>query len=147
MTCVDELPQMISAAAGRCMAVTVFEVTARMGREAVAVVAPVSSPPPPGVVGGLLGARNVRPASAFLINSATDYAAGLVCPLLLPDRLPVLLDDRLPADDDVVYTATGERFTALRLRALDLASLLSGKTVDLRIPRPRGSREAVALPH
>ncbi|MFI6324839.1 aminoacyl-tRNA deacylase [Nonomuraea sp. NPDC050556] len=147
MTCVDELPRMISAAPGRCVAVTVFEVTTRMGRGAVAVVAPVSSPPLPGVVGGQLGARNVRPASAFVVNAVTDYAAGLVGPLLLPEDLRVLLDDRLPADDDHVYIATGERFTALRLRALDLASVLTGKTVDLRIPSQRGSREAVALPY
>lgn len=147
MTCVDELPQMISAAPARCVAVTVFEVTTRMGREVVAVVASVATPPLPGAVGGLLGARNVRPAPAFLVNSATDYAAGVVCPLLLPEKLRVLIDDRLRSDEELMYTATGERFTALQVRALDLMTLLSGKTVDLRIPRPRGSREAVALPY
>ncbi len=147
MTCVEELPGAVSAAPERCVAVTVFEVTTRLGREVVATVSSVSAPPKPGVVGGLLGVRKVRPAAAFLVNSATDYAAGLVCPLLLPRSLPVLIDDRLRPDTGPIFTATGERHTALTLRALDLLTLLSGKTVDLRVPRPRGSRQAVASRH
>ncbi|NUR89061.1 MAG: hypothetical protein HOY71_33680 [Nonomuraea sp.] len=147
MTCVDELPGMISTAPGRCVAVTVFEVTGRLGRQPVAVVSTTADPPRPGAVGGLLGALNVRHAPSHLVNSATDYAAGLVCPLLLPRGLPVLIDDRLRADDAPIFTATGERHTALTLRALDLLTLLSGKTVDLRLPHPRGTRQAVASRH
>ncbi|MFI6604360.1 YbaK/EbsC family protein [Nonomuraea sp. NPDC050536] len=147
MTCVEELPEAVSTAPERCVAVTVFEVTTRLGREAVAIVSTVAAPPKPGVVGGLLGVRKVRPAAAFLVNSATDYAAGLVCPLLLPRSLPVLIDDRLRPDTEPIFTATGERHTALTLRALDLLTLLSGKPVDLRVPHPRGSRQAVASRH
>lgn len=147
MTCADELPQTISVPPARCVTVTVFEVSAKPGREAVAVISTAATPPRPGAVGGLLGGRRVRPAPAFLVNSATDYAAGLVCPLLLPGDLRVLVDDRLSTDTEPVFTATGERHTALSLRAYDLVTLLSGKTVDLRIPRPRGSREAVAIRH
>ncbi|MEV0197997.1 YbaK/EbsC family protein [Nonomuraea sp. NPDC050691] len=147
ITRVDELPATISAAPERCVMVTVFEVTTRLGREVVAVVSSVATPPRPGAVGALLGARDVRPAPAFLVNSATDYAAGLVGPLLLPRRLPVLVDDRLAGDAEPIFMASGERHTAVGMRALDLLSLLSGKTVDLRIPRPRGSREAIALRH
>jgi Cys-tRNA(Pro)/Cys-tRNA(Cys) deacylase len=148
MTCVDELPDAVSAAPERCVAVTVFEVTTRIGREVViAVVSLVSHPPRPGIVGGVLGARKVRLASDFTVNSATDYAAGLVSPLLLPDGLDVLIDDRLRSDADPIFTATGERHTALTMRALDLLTLLPGKMADLRTPRVRGSREAVALRH
>ncbi|MEU8246342.1 YbaK/EbsC family protein [Nonomuraea sp. NPDC048916] len=147
MTHADELPEMISAAPERCVAVTVFEVTARVGTEVVAVVSTVAAPPRPGVLCWLLGARDVRPAPAFLVNSTTDYAAGLVSPLLLPDELPVLIDERLRSDTDPIFIATGERHTAISLRALDLLTLLPGKSVDLRIPRPRGSRVAVALRH
>ncbi|MFI6484486.1 hypothetical protein ACIBH1_41650 [Nonomuraea sp. NPDC050663] len=141
MTCVDELPESVLAAPDRCVAVTVFELSTRMGREAVAVVSTVAAPPQPGIVGGLLGARRVRHAPAFVVNALTDYADGLVCPLLLPDELTLLIDDRVPIDDGLVYTATGERFTALALRSIDLLSLLPGKSVDLRPPRAR-----VALP-
>jgi Cys-tRNA(Pro)/Cys-tRNA(Cys) deacylase len=148
MTCADELPEAVSAAPERCMVVTVFEVATRIGREVVvAVVSTVAAPPRPGVVGGLLGVRRVRPAPAHLVNSATDYADGLVSPLLLPESLPVLIDDQLIADDEPMFTATGERHTALTLRAFDLLTLLSGKTVDLRVPPPRGARAAVAPRH
>ncbi|NRQ32701.1 hypothetical protein HII36_12750 [Nonomuraea sp. NN258] len=148
MTCAEELPETVSAAPERCVVVTVFEVAMRIGREVVvAVVSTAAAPPRPGAVGGLLGARQVRPAPAFLVNSATDYADGLVSPLLLPESLPVLIDERLVVDDEPVFTATGERHTALMLGALDLLTLLTGKMVDLRVPRPRGSREAVAPRH
>ncbi|NUP03590.1 MAG: hypothetical protein HOV96_00280 [Nonomuraea sp.] len=148
MTCAEELPETVSAAPERCVVVTLFEVATRIDSEVVvAVVSTAAAPPRPGAVGGLLGVRQVRPAPAFLVNSATDYADGLVCPLLLPDSLPVLIDDRLVADDEPVFAATGERHTALCLRALDLLSLLPGKTVDLRTPRPRGTRVAVAPRH
>ncbi|WP_113701897.1 YbaK/EbsC family protein [Nonomuraea lactucae] len=147
ITGADELPETISAPPERCVAVTVLEATTRIGDAVIAVVSTVAAQPRPGAVGGLLGVRKVRPATAFAVNSATDYADGLVCPLLLPVQLQVLIDDRLQPDTEPIFTATGERHTALSLRALDLLSLLSGKTVDLRIPRPRGSREAVALRH
>ncbi|WP_240506115.1 YbaK/EbsC family protein [Thermoactinospora rubra] len=147
MTCVDELPESVFAAPDRCVAVTVFELSTRVGPEAVAVVSTVAAPPQPGIVGGLLGARKVRHAPAFMVNALTDYAAGLVCPLLLPENLSILLDDRLPGDEEPVYTPTGERYTALAIRAFDLVSLLPGKSVDLRIPHPRGPREAIPVRH
>ncbi len=147
MTCADELPETISAAPSRCVAVTVFEAVTGLGREAVAVVSTVAAPPKPGVVGGLLGARKVHPAPAFVVNAVTDYAAGLVCPLLLPPGLTVLVDDRLKPDNQPIFLATGERHTALTMRAFDLLSLMSGKSMDLRVPRRRGSRQTVALRH
>ncbi|MCW2881822.1 MAG: hypothetical protein JWQ95_5922 [Sphaerisporangium sp.] len=149
LTCADDLPDILHVEPEACMRVTVFEVTTRTSREPVAVVTTVASPPRPGAVGALLGARRVRPAPAFLVNSATDYAATSVSPLLLPEELMVLIDERLadPRDpDDHVYSPTGERRTALRLRALDLLSLTPGKYVDLQAARHRtvrmpGSRE------
>ncbi|WP_219464176.1 hypothetical protein, partial [Nonomuraea rhizosphaerae] len=94
MTRAEELPDAVSAAPERCVAVTVFEVATRIGREVVvAVVSTVAHPPEPEIVGGVLGLRKVRLAPDFLVNSATDYAAGLASPLLLPDDLEVLIDD------------------------------------------------------
>lgn len=113
-----------------CVGVTVFDVTSHTGRNPVAVVGPVSSPPSPGVICLLLSAQRVRTASAFAINAATDYAAGLVCPLLLPDDLPVLVDERIGQVPEV-HTPTGERRTALSLSSTDLLALVPGKSVDL----------------
>ncbi|MEO3873167.1 YbaK/EbsC family protein [Nonomuraea sp. B12E4] len=148
MTCAEELPETLSAAPERCLMVTVLDAVTRFGHEVVtAVTSTVACPPRPGAVGGRLGLRKVRPASTHVVNSATDYADGLVCPLLLPESLPMFIDDRLIADDDPVFTATGERHTALSIRALDLLALLPGKMVDLCGSRPRGSRAAVARRH
>lgn len=144
MTCSEELPEVLSASPATCVEVTIFEVTTRISREPVAVVASVGSPPRPGVIGGILSARRVRPASAFTVNSATDYAFGLVCPLLLPGELKVLVDERLHASSELVYTPTGERRTALLIRADHLLTLVSGKTVDLTLSRSR--REPVTFP-
>ncbi|MFG2071628.1 Cys-tRNA(Pro) deacylase, prolyl-tRNA editing enzyme YbaK/EbsC [Nonomuraea maritima] len=148
MTCAEELPETVSAAPERCLMVTVLEVATRSGREVVVgVTSPVSLPPRPGVVGGLLGARQVRPASSRVVNAATDYADGLVCPLLLPESLPVFVDDRLTTGPEPIFMPTGERHTALAVRGLDLLTLLPGKIVDLRGSRPRGARGAVARRH
>ncbi|MEV4087911.1 hypothetical protein AB0J43_47395, partial [Nonomuraea fuscirosea] len=52
MTCAEELPEAVSAAPGRCLTVTVLEVTTRVGSEVViGVTSPVSAPARPGVVG------------------------------------------------------------------------------------------------
>ncbi|MFD0888810.1 YbaK/EbsC family protein, partial [Streptosporangium algeriense] len=93
---------------------------------------------------GALGARRVRPASAFTVNSATDYAAGLVCPLLLPGGLTKLVDERLTHAGDLVHTPTGERRTALLIQTERLLSLVSGKTIDLAQSRSR--REQATFP-
>lgn len=143
LTCADDLPEILHVDPASCIRVTVFEVTTRNTREPVAVVTTVASPPRPGAVGALLGARRVRPAPAFLVNSATDYAATSVSPLLLPDELTVLIDERVSRigdPDDQVYTPTGERRTALRLRTLDLLSRTPGKPVDLQAARHRTVR-------
>ncbi|MCG5215656.1 YbaK/EbsC family protein [Streptosporangium sp. KLBMP 9127] len=139
LTCAAELPEVIRAAPADCLEVSVYEVDTRIGIEPVAVVASVAAPPALGLLGGLLGARKVRPASAFLVNAATEYAAGLVCPLLLPENLTLLIDERLFDDmsaDRLLHTPTGERRTALSLRAPDLLALVPGKRLDLA-PRSR----------
>ncbi|MCF6468210.1 hypothetical protein FAF44_07320 [Nonomuraea sp. MG754425] len=148
MTCAEELPEAVRAAPERCLMVTVLEVTTWVGHDVVVAVAtPVSSPPRPGAVGGLLRARQVRPARAHVVNATTDYAAGLVCPLLLPESLPMYIDDRLPTDGEPIFTTTGERHTVLSLRALDLLGVLPGKMVNLRGSRPGRPRGAVARQH
>ncbi|WP_225992431.1 aminoacyl-tRNA deacylase [Actinomadura montaniterrae] len=105
--------------------------------------------PPGEAVRRAMGARRVGPARADLVNAVTEYAAGLVCPLLLPESMPLLIDQRLvdgPPGPDVVYTPTGEPSTALGIRGHDLAALCQAKPVDLAavpgVPAPaaRGGR-------
>ena len=138
----SDLPYGLGVPPGACLAVTVFQAVTPLAEEVVAVIAAVDAPPAPGAVGAVCGARRVRPAPAFVVNAATDYAAGLVCPLLPPEHLTVLLDQRLVdslGEADPVYTATGERHTALRIGATDLFTLADAKAVDIQPRRPAHS--------
>jgi Uncharacterized conserved protein len=135
LSAADDLPEILGVPPENCLRVTVFEATYPFGSEPVALIGSVAAPTRPALIAAILGARRVRPAPAFLINSVTDYAADLVCPLLLPDELTVLLDQRLIDSlrpDDSVYSPTGERSTALLLLAHDLFALVGGKAVELR---------------
>src|SRR5690606_15225673 len=118
LTSARNLPEVLHADPADCLEVSVFEVDTRVSREPVAVLAAVATPPRAVIVASVLGARRAYPASAFLVNAATEYAYGLVCPLLLPEERTLLIDERLhsgPASR-VVYTPTGERRTALSIR-------------------------------
>ncbi|QKW40055.1 hypothetical protein HUT06_43500 [Actinomadura sp. NAK00032] len=107
----------------------------RRGRRFLAgVIVPAGGRPPAEAVRRAVGARAVRPAHPDLVNAVTEYAAGLVCPLLLPDSMPLLIDPLLAGGldtDDVVYTATGEASTALGIRGGSLYALCHAKPMDL----------------
>ncbi|MFI0356578.1 aminoacyl-tRNA deacylase [Actinomadura sp. 9N407] len=132
----DELPRALGLPAGRCLATRVLACNdVQRGRRFLAgVIVTAGTSPPAEPVRLALGARLIRPARADLVNAVTEYAADLVCPLLLPDDMPVLIDEgvveALP-QDDVVYTATGEASTALGIRASDLCALNGAKPVRL----------------
>ncbi|MFG1998232.1 aminoacyl-tRNA deacylase [Spirillospora sp. NPDC048911] len=137
----DELPEALGLPAGRCLVTRVYACNNvhRGERFLVGVIVPAGVRPPTERVRLAVGARLIRSARPDLVNAVTEYAAGLVCPLLLPESMPVLIDEEtiggLPVDD-VVYTATGEASTALGIRALDLFALSGAKPVDLRTGRP-----------
>ena len=136
----DELPKALGLPADRCLVTRVYDCEGVYGggRFLAGVIVPAGERPPLEAVGATLGARTVRPASADIVNAVTEYAAGLVCPLLLPETMPVFIDQRvmdaLPADD-VIYTATGEASTALGIRGRTLFALSHAKPADLSIPR------------
>jgi prolyl-tRNA editing enzyme YbaK/EbsC (Cys-tRNA(Pro) deacylase) len=133
----DELPR-AGLPPERCLATSVYAFTGSERCTAgylAAVIVPAGTAVGSESVRRVLGARTVWPARADLINTVTDYAAGLVCPLLLPESMTVLIDRRLVdrlRGDDVVYTATGEPCTALGIRALDLYASCGAEPVDLR---------------
>lgn len=135
----EDLPEALGVPPEACVSVAVFQSVYAFGAERatepVAVVGTVSHPVEPMMVASVLGAVEVRPAPAFEVNAVTDYAAGLVSPLLLPEELTVLVDQRFSEafrPGDTVYTPTGERATALRLRVRDLLAMTAGKSAELR---------------
>lgn len=143
----DELPRALGLPADRCLVTRVYSCDhsrddRHRGRSFLAgVIVAAGERPSADAVRRAVGAGAVRPARAGVVNAVTEYAAGLVCPLLLPDDMPLLVDQRvvdgLPADD-VVYTATGEASTALGIRGQTLYALCHAKPADL-VPRHRAA--------
>ncbi|TDC76268.1 YbaK/EbsC family protein, partial [Actinomadura sp. 7K507] len=134
----DELPTSLGLPADRCLVTRVYSCDGAYGDRFLAgVIVPAGERPSMEAVRLTLGARTVRPAPADVVNAVTEYAAGLVCPLLLPEEMPLFIDQRvmdaLPADD-VIYTATGEASTALGIRGRTLFALCHAKPADLSAP-------------
>jgi prolyl-tRNA editing enzyme YbaK/EbsC (Cys-tRNA(Pro) deacylase) len=132
----DELPEVLGLPARRCLATRVydFSTTSSVQRFVAAVVVEAGFEPLSESLRLVLGARSVRPAPADLVNNATEYAAYLVAPLLLPRSVRILIDQHLlevPHQDGVAYTATGEPCTALGIRTFDLFTLSGAQSVDL----------------
>jgi prolyl-tRNA editing enzyme YbaK/EbsC (Cys-tRNA(Pro) deacylase) len=150
MTWADELPRALGLPPDRCLVTRVYscEGGAR-GRSFLAgAIVPAGRWPSAEAVRRGVGARGVRHAHADVVNAVTEYAAGLVCPLLLPDSMPLLIDRGLvdgPHAGDIVYTATGEASTALGIKADVLYSLCRAKPADLLAPR--GAAPAPGLDH
>ncbi|TDD28963.1 hypothetical protein E1287_31905 [Actinomadura sp. KC06] len=158
----DELPKALGLPADRCLVTRVYSCdgghpsahptghpsghpSGHPRRPFLAgAIVPAGERPPLDAVRRTVGAETVRPARADVVNAVTEYAAGLVCPLLLPDDMPLLIDRRvvhgLPADD-VVYTATGEASTALGIRGRTLYALCQAKPADLFPSPARAARD------
>jgi prolyl-tRNA editing enzyme YbaK/EbsC (Cys-tRNA(Pro) deacylase) len=149
----DELPKALGLPAKHCLATRVYLVDPATQGEPylAAVVVNAGVRIRTEALIGLFGARRVRGAPADAVNAATEYAAELVAPLLLPEDLPLFIEQRAIDNlhgDSVVYTTTGEPRTALGIRALDLFALCGGKPVDLppgtpMLRRARARRSAV----
>ncbi|GAA4239087.1 hypothetical protein GCM10022254_57730 [Actinomadura meridiana] len=139
----DGLPEALGLPADRCLVTRVYACDDRYRDRAFLTGAIVRAGERPSMdaVRRAVGAATIRQARADVVNAVTEYAAGLVCPLLLPDDMPLLIDrrvvDGLP-QDDVVYTATGEASTALGIRARTLYALCRARPYDLfHVPSPR----------
>lgn len=77
-----------------------------------------------------LGMSKVKMADPVTVERVTGYSVGGVCPVALPEQLPVLLDDsmhRFP----VVYAAAGTPHSALPLTMEQLETVTAGEWADL----------------
>src|SRR3954452_10071252 len=130
----DELPEALGLPSSQCVAVRMYEADDNL----VAVCVPAGATPAPSALLKATGARRICLAPVDRINAETDFAGGLVAPMLLPAEVLVLADPTIAARE-VLYTPTGESGTALGIHARDLlvasqarvAALLSPAVVDL----------------
>lgn len=132
----DDLPEVLGLPPFRCLCTRIY-LPYEPGRlytehhPLVAVIVVAGSRPAPSVVADALQVPEVRPAPVDLVNKVTDYAADLVAPLLLPSEVTMLVDQRAADVDEVVYTTTGEAWTALGIQALDLFALCDAKPTPI----------------
>jgi Cys-tRNA(Pro)/Cys-tRNA(Cys) deacylase len=141
---VDDLPAALGLDAG-CVAVRCYLVE-RDGRSSfAAVLVPAGAVPGPAALLDALSARSVRPARPEQVNAATDYAAGLVCPIGLPPGVEVLVDAALE-QAATSYCALGEGGVALGIRTRDLLELVAAPTATLTGPAPGAHGPSACLP-
>ena len=79
------------------------------------------------------GARTLRSARADDVNRLTDFAAPLVCPVLLPDSVTVLADSCV-GHADVVYSPTGDGGTVLGIPSRWLLTASRAAVAELCAP-------------
>lgn len=127
----DELPEALGLAADRCLAVRMYEADDRL----VAVCVPAGTTVAPTALLAATRAGRLGMAPPDRVNTETQFAAGLVAPILLPDSVPLFVDSTL-AGAEVVYTPTGESGTALGIHTTDLLSLTGGRVGPMLTPAP-----------
>ncbi len=77
-----------------------------------------------------LGVSKVKMADPATVKRVTGYPVGGVCPVALPEKLPVLLDNSLHRFP-VVYAAAGTPHSALPLTMEQMEIVTSGEWADL----------------
>jgi prolyl-tRNA editing enzyme YbaK/EbsC (Cys-tRNA(Pro) deacylase) len=151
ITAAEELPSVLGVRAEACVVVHVFETDTRPA----AVALPAGYAVSPSAIARALRANELVAAAPMVTNALTDFTAGLVAPLGLPEDIQLLVDASLGVEP-VLYTATGDGGTALKIRSRDLLRHV-GARVDsfaaphlvpvpgLRLPagRPHGGIAAV----
>lgn len=138
----DDLPRLLDLPVG-CVTVRCYELTRDGGRSGfAAVLVPAGKVPDPASLLEALGARSVRAASADVVNEVTDYVAGLVAPVCLPESVELIADSAL-GDSDVCYCPAGEGQVALGIRTRDLLVATGARVATLTAPEP--DDDAIAL--
>jgi prolyl-tRNA editing enzyme YbaK/EbsC (Cys-tRNA(Pro) deacylase) len=122
----DEIPDALGLPADSCVAVRMYVADGQL----VAVAVPAGRTPDPTALLATLSATAVRPAMAQEVNARTEFAAGLVSPVLLPDDVPLYADAAL-GGTEVCYTPTGDTGTALGIRVGDLLVVTGARVADL----------------
>jgi len=125
----DEIPEALDLPVDRCVVTRIYHADDRL----VAVLVRAGDQPHPAAVLASMDARTLRVATADVVNIHTDFAATLVCPVLLPPTMPVLADSCV-GEHDVVYTATGDGGTALGIPSRALLTAAQAQVTELCVP-------------
>jgi prolyl-tRNA editing enzyme YbaK/EbsC (Cys-tRNA(Pro) deacylase) len=125
----DEIPDIMGLPASRCVAVRMYVADERR----VAVIVRAGELPHPGAVLAAAAARTLRSMRPDLVNQVTDFAAPLVCPVLLPNDIMVLADSCV-GHADVIYAPTGDGGTVLGIPTRWLLTASRAAVAELCAP-------------
>lgn len=141
----EELPAVLGVGGESCVVVHVFEADARP----VAVALPAGFAASTSALVRALGVDDLVLAPPMVTNAATDFTAGLVAPIGLPEDLELLVDASL-GTQQVLYTATGDGGTALKIPGPDLLRHVTARVDAFAAPHlvpVPGLRLASGRPH
>jgi Cys-tRNA(Pro)/Cys-tRNA(Cys) deacylase len=111
----EELPEVLGLPAASCVSVHLYDADGTL----YALALPAGAPVRPSILARALGVPAVRPADVDTVNAVTDFCAPLVAPVSLPDNVRLVVDAALGLTD-ILYAATGESGTVLKIRSHDL---------------------------
>ncbi len=126
-----ELPDVLGVAATSCLAVRLFDSDVGL----VAAFVPAHGAVATTALAQAAGARAIRPTAPARVSAVTDCHPSLVTPVGLPRDVRAVADSVL-RDQEVVYTATGDGSTALKIRSADLLALTGAALAILVEPGP-----------
>lgn len=124
-----ELAEVLDVPPHSCVAVRLYD----SDRGLVAALVPVGTLPATTVLAGASGTRTLRATRPERVSEITRYHPALVPPIGLPADVLVVADDTLPGEP-VVFTATGDGSTALKIRTEDLLTLTAAVLAPLVEP-------------
>jgi Cys-tRNA(Pro)/Cys-tRNA(Cys) deacylase len=119
-----ELPEVLDLPGTSCLAVRLYDTG---DGTLVAALLPAHAVAATTALAAAAGVRAIRRAGPARVSAVTDYVASLVSPVGLPAEVRVIAHGDLAAQE-VVYTATGDGSTALKIRTADLLAV-TGATV------------------
>jgi prolyl-tRNA editing enzyme YbaK/EbsC (Cys-tRNA(Pro) deacylase) len=124
-----ELPEVLGVPSHSCLAVRLFD----SDRGLLAALLPTGVVPATTALAEAVAARTIRAIRPAKVSEVTDYHPALVPPIGLPDDLLVVADAAL-SGEPIVFTATGDGSTALKIRTEDLLTLTGAVLAPLVEP-------------
>jgi prolyl-tRNA editing enzyme YbaK/EbsC (Cys-tRNA(Pro) deacylase) len=125
----DEFPDVLSLPPSACVSVRMYDVDGALHALAVPALAPVRAV----TLARALGAKQVTPAPVDRVNRMTDFGTAFVSPVCLPADV-VLVVDAVLGTSDVLYAATGDSGTVLKIRSRDLLVHTNARVAALTAP-------------
>lgn len=140
----EGFPDALSLPPASCISIRMYDADGVLHALAVPALSPTRSI----TLARALGATHVEPAAVDRVNRDTDFTASLVSPVCLPPDVVLVVDATLELSD-VVYAATGDSGTVLKIRSHDLLVHTNARVAALTAPVgvPDGLiREHIVLP-